>query len=254
MIPILKKNLEAVGLHKNEVSILLVLLENSPMLVSRIARGAKLNRTTTYGVLKMLSEKGLASSARKQGALRYQSIPPDQLPSYIERRREMLAETKKQIAEMIPQLNLIRSKGKTLPRVQFFEGEEGVKQAYEDTLENNREKKLLDITGVDAVFKHFGEKWVRYYLEKRKRLDITCIDLAPESAWAHKSREEDKKYLRETKFLPARYAFDAELSLYDDKVGIFSYSQETPVALIVEDATISDMMKKLFTCLETVAQ
>lgn len=250
----LKKALETIGLNKNEVAVLLVLLERGPSLVSAIAKAAGLNRSTTYGVLKLLSDKGLASSVKKDGVMRYQSIAPDQLPGYIERRRDVLAETKQQITDLVPQLKLLRSKGKTLPKVQFFEGEEGVKQAYEDTLENNREKTLKDITGVDAVFRRLGEDWLKYYLQKRAKLGIRCVDLAPESDWARKSKNDDEKYLRTTKFLPAQYGFNAELALYDNKVGIFSYSQENPIALIVEDDTISDMMKKLFDCLEKVAK
>lgn len=254
MLPRLKKALEPIGLNKNELAVLLVLLEHDLMLASSVAKTAKLNRSTTYGVLKSLANKGLASSVKRSGGTRYQSIAPEQLPNYLERRRDALADTKKLIVEFIPQLKLLRTKGKTLPKVQFYEGEAGVKQAYEDTLDNNREKKLKDITGVDAVFRRFGEAWTEYYQQKRARLGIECTDLAPESEWARKSKNDDKKYLRMTKFLPAQYGFDAELALYDNKVGIFSYSQEHPVALIIEDDTISDMMQKLFDFMETAAK
>ncbi|MEK7604338.1 MAG: helix-turn-helix domain-containing protein [Patescibacteria group bacterium] len=254
MIPSLKKALESIGLNKNEMAVLLVLLESSPMLVSAVAKAAKLNRSTTYGVLKLLADKGLASSGNKKGVVRYQSIAPEQLPSYIERRRDALADTKQQVEALLPQLKLLRAKGKTLPKVHFFEGVEGVKQAYEDTLENNQGKVLKDISGVDAAFERLGEEWATYYLKKRTRLGIKCVDLAPESEWAHKNKENDKKYLRTTKLLPAKYGFDAELALYDNKIGIFSYAQENPIALIIEDDTVSDMMQKLFDCLETVAR
>lgn len=254
MLPPLKKALETIGLNKNEVAVLLVLLERGPMLVSSIAHTAKINRSTAYGVLKLLADKGLASSVKKGSAERYQSIAPEQLPGYIERRRDILAETKQQIAELVPQLKLLRSKGKTLPKVQFFEGAEGVKQAYEDTLENNKGKLLKDISGIDAAFRTLGESWATYYLKKRAKLGIKCSVLAPEGEWARKAREDDTKYLRRTKFLPARYGFEAELALYDNKVGIFSYAQENPIALIIEDNTVSDMMQKLFGCLETVAK
>jgi len=76
------------------------------------------------------------------------------------------------------------------------------------------------------------------------------VDLAPESEWARKSKADDEKYLRVTKFLPAQYGFDAEISLYDNKVGIFSYAKENPVALIIEDDTISDAMRKLYAFIE----
>ncbi len=246
MFPPLKKALETIGLSANETAVLLVLLENGHMFVAAIARAAKLNRTTTYGVLKLLGEKGLVSSIRKEGAIRYQSIAPDQLPAYIERRRESLEESKDQLIELIPQIKLLRSKGKTLPKVQFFEGKEGVMQAYEDTLENNREKILRDITGIDAVFNSFDIGWIEYYLKKRAGLGIRCIDLVPDTDWGRKSAADDSKYLRTTKFLPPEHSFGAELSIYDNKVWIFSYAQQNPVAVIVEDETIAAMMKTLF--------
>ena len=254
MFPPLKKALETIGLNKHEVAVLLVLLERGPSLVSAIAKAALLNRSTTYGVLTLLSDKGLASSVKKEGVVRYQSIAPEQLPGYIERRRDVLAETKHQVAELVPQLKLLRSKGKTFPKIQFFEGKEGVKQSYEDTLENNKGKKLKDISGVDAAVVRLGEDWANYYWQKRVKLGIKADVLASESEWASKIKTNDEKHLRTTKFLPAQYGFDAELALYDNKVGIFSYSQENPVALIIEDDTISDMMKKLFDCLEKVAK
>jgi len=254
MLPPIKKALETLGLNNNEVAVMDVLLENGPMFVATIAKEAQLNRSTTYGVLKLLSDKGLTSSIKKKGVVRYQSIIPDQLPSYIERRREILAETKQQVAELVPQLKLLRSKGSSLPKVQFFEGEEGVKQAYEDTLENNKGKLLKDISGVDAAFRRLGSDWAKYYLEKRARMGIKCIDLAPESIQALKNQVDDEKYLRMTKFLPSQYAFEAELALYDNRVGIFSYAQDNPVALIIEDNTVSDMMQKLFDFLETAAK
>lgn len=251
MLPVIKKALKEIGLSEKESLVLMALLESGPMLASAVAKAAKLNRTTTYGILKELAEKGLASSVKKHGATRYQSIAPELLPSYIERRREALAESKKEVQDLLPQIKLLRSKGKILPKVQFFEGEEGVKQAYEDTLINNKGGVLKDITGVDAVFRRLGENWVKYYLQKRAKLGIKCTDLAPESEWARKSKEDDAKYLRTTKFIPAQYGFNAEFALYDNKVSIFSYAQENPVAIIIEDETVSDMMQKLFDYMES---
>ncbi|MCR4281145.1 MAG: hypothetical protein NUV88_02320 [Candidatus Kaiserbacteria bacterium] len=253
-MPQLKKALQAIGLSGNEISVLLALLKDSPLYAVRIAREAKLNRTTTYGVLKLLAGKGLVSIDSKKGATRYQSISPDQLPGFIERQREALADTKKQVTDMIPQLKLLRAKGKVLPKVQFFEGPEGVMQAYEDTIENNSEKFLRDITGIDAVYTKMDPKFVQYYLNKRARLGVECSNLVPESEWARKSKADDEKYLRTTRFLPAESNFDAEVSIYDNKVGIFSYAQENPMAVIIEDETISHMMKKLFDCLKQNAK
>ncbi len=148
--------------------------------------------------------------------------------------------------KLIPQIKLLRTKGKVLPKVQFFEGKEGVLQAYEDVLENNKEKLLRGITGMDAVYKEFGEKWVEYFISKRTRLGTQCINLVPETEGGKRSKEDDQKYRRTTKFLPEKYNFAGDISIYDNKVGIFTYVQENPVAVIIEGNDIADMMKQLF--------
>ncbi|OGG51495.1 hypothetical protein A3C18_03100 [Candidatus Kaiserbacteria bacterium RIFCSPHIGHO2_02_FULL_54_11b] len=253
-MPQLRKAFESIGLGHKEIGVLEVLLQGGLMYAAAVAKGAKLNRTTTYGILKELSGKGLVSSTKQQGVLRYQSIAPELLPGYIERRGKELLDMKTEVAEMVPQLQLMRSKGSVLPKVQFFEGAEGMQQAYEDTLEGNREKKIRDITGIDAVVNNLDQKFVTYYLEKRARLGIECTDVVPETELSKKSKDDDKKYLRETRFIPSKFNFDGEISIYDNKVGIFSYAPKAPAAIIIEDKTIAHMMKQLFDYLATTAK
>ena len=246
--------LSGIGLNLNESVVLGTLLKGGPMYASRVGKEAHLNRTTTYGVLHELIEKGLVSKVKARSATQFQAISPELLPEYIAKRRQDLVEKEKELRDTIPQLLLLRSKGSVLPKVQFFEGEEGVKQAYEDTLDNNKEKFLRDITGIDAVFNRFEAGWIEYYLKKRARLGIRCVDLAPDTEWGKKSKLDDEKYIRTTKFIPAKYGFDAEISIYDDKVGFFSYAKENPIAVLIEDETIADAMKKLFDYMEQSAR
>lgn len=242
----LQDALENMGLGDKEIRVLLVLLERGSMFVAAVAKAAKLNRTTTYGILKELSDNGLVSSVKKEGAVRYQSIEPDLLPGYIERKGNELLETKSAVAKLIPQLKLVRAKRRALPKIQFFEGKEGVEQAYEDTLENNHGKVLSQITGIDAVYTKLDQKFVKYYLEKRTRLGITSTYITPDTEVARKESATDERYIRKARFIPRQFNFDSEIAIYDDKVGIFSYSQENPVALLIEDATIAHTMKTLF--------
>ena len=246
MPPVIRKALKEIGLSDKESAVLLVLIEKGPLYAAAISKAAKLNRTTAYGILKELSSKGLVSQIKRDGADQWQSIAPELLPGYIERRRDALTESSKAVENALPQIKLLRTKGKALPKVQFFEGVDGLKQAYEDTLENNKEKRLRDITGIDAAFNLFDAAWIEYYLKKRAKLGVQCVDLVPDTDWGHKSKLDDEKYIRTTKFLPREHGFDAEVSIYDNKVGIFSYAENNPVAILIEDDTISHMMKTLF--------
>jgi len=255
MFPPLKKTFENLGLSEKQIAVLSVLLENGgSMLVTSIGKAAKLNRTTTYDILRELVAKGLASQVKKDGAFRYQSIAPESLPAYVERQREILEESKKEIAELIPQIKLLRSKGRSVPKVQFFEGVEGVRQAYEDILENNPEKFLRGITGMDAVYSNLDETWLEYFLKKRTRLGIRCVDLAPETEGGKRSKADDERFIRTTKFLPPQYNFEGDISIYSNKVAIFSYDRENPVGIIIEDDAIAYMMKQFFDFASSVAK
>ncbi len=250
MLPNLRTALKSIGLAEKEMRVLLVLLENGPMYAAAIAKAAKLNRTTTYGLLKELSEKGLASSIDKKGTIRFQSIDPELLPSYIERRQKDLEESKRLVEEALPQIALLRSRGAVLPKVQFFEGKKGIEQAYEDTLVNNKSGVLHEVSGIDGVYTHLDPAFVKYYAEKRTKLGIHSTYITPDSPIARKQKEDDKKYLRSAKFIPAKFSFNSEIAVYDNKVGMFSYALENPVAILIEDETLAKTMRTIFDFME----
>ncbi len=249
-----RKALETIGLGDKAVRVLIVLLENGPMFVASVARAAKLNRTTTYGILKELSEKGLASSAKKDGVTRYQSIAPELLPGYIERRGKELLEMQAEISTLLPQIKLLRSKGSTLPKVQFFEGKEGMLQAFAGKLDNNKAKVIYEITGMDAGYEKLGPQFIDYYLKKRTAMKIKSEYIAPDTPFARKEAENDEKYYRQVKFIPAQYAMDTEISIYGDNVCIASFAAENPVAIVIEDETIAHTMKTLFDYVRSTAK
>lgn len=253
MPPTIKRALESIGLGDKEVRVLLVLLENGPMFAAAVARAAKLNRTTTYGILKELASKGLVSSS-SGAATKYQSIAPELLPAYIERRGNELLEMQKQVSEVVPQLKLLRAKGKILPKVQFFEGKEGIEQAYEDKLMNNQSKIIYEFTGMDAGYDKLGPKFVEYYLKKRTGLRIHSEYIATDTPFARKEALEDEKYLRKVKFIPPQYAMETEISIYDNKVSLTSFSAENPVTILIEDENLARTMKTLFDYIESTTK
>ena len=246
-----KKALESLGLRPKEIQVLLVLLEHGPMLVAALAKAAKLNRTTTYGILKDLAESGLVTSAKHGSSLRYQSISPELLPAYIERRGKELIETKESLEKLIPQIKLLRSKAKALPKVQFFEGTEGIKQAFEDKLANNEGKVLYEFTGMDAGYAKMDHAFIDYYLNKRAKLRIFSTYISPDTPLSRKTAEDDDRLYRKVKFIPEKYAIATEVSIYDNKVSISSFSPENPVAVLIEDENIAQTMKQLFNFIES---
>ena len=254
MPPVVSKALKEIGLSEKERSVLLVLLERGPILASAIAKAAKLNRTTTYGILHELAEKGLVSSSKKEGGTRYQSITPDMLPTYIRRRREALAESEKEIEDVVPQILLLRSKGKVLPRVQYFEGARGVEQAYMDMAEHNNGKIIYALTGLEGAVTGLDPKFMNHFIETRMSRGIRAEYIVPETEIAREATKDDAKKMRVAKFIPRQFNFNTEICVYDQKVSILSYALENPIALIIEDETISHAMRQIFNYIQSTAK
>lgn len=247
MPPIVKTALEKLGLPAKEIAVLLVLLQNGPMLATHIAKVAKLNRTTTYGLLGELAEKGLVSSIMKKGqATRYQSIAPEMLPGYIERKQDELLASKRELEEVLPQISLLRTKGKLLPKVQYFEGARGVEQAYEDMLEHNNGKMIYALTGLEGAMSALTPKFQDYFIGKRVRMGIQAEYVVPETDVARKATENDVQKKRVARFIPPEFNFNTEICVYDNRVNILSYAKENPIALIIEDETIAQAMRQVF--------
>ncbi len=94
---------------------------------------------------------------------------------------------------------------------------------------------------------HCGQ--AKFHLRARFGIGGTTIVQAGERG--EKVKTEDDRYGRVTKFIPPKYDFNGEVSIYGKKVGLFSYAHENPVALIIEDETIAHMMKQIFDYIES---
>lgn len=244
----LTEALHDTGLDEVEIKTFIFLLRHDVGLkVSDIARRLKLNRTTLYGILKTLVDKGLVSSSEKRGVLLFQSIEPHRLVDYLERARERLAKNIKKIEDLVPAITSLRNQEERYrPNIKFFDGTEGIKQAYEDLIRNNKEKLVYGFTGAHAIYNLMDMDWIDYVLEKRPLMGVKWLALAVESPWARKMSESDATQLRVTKFLPPEYNFDIELAAYDDKAFIVSFAEDHPWAMIISDRKIAETVKALF--------
>ncbi|MDR0860572.1 MAG: helix-turn-helix domain-containing protein [Candidatus Peribacteria bacterium] len=94
---------------------------------STIARHAGEKRVTVYAILKELIKRGIFTSVVKEEITYFSPISPEQLAYIYE-------EKYKTLKEKVPELMAIVDKFGNLPKVQFFEGVEGLKRMYDDQL------------------------------------------------------------------------------------------------------------------------
>lgn len=240
--------LQDAGLSLSEATTLIALLQHEEgVRASDLAKEARLNRTTLYGVAKSLTEKGLVSVVEERGVLRYQSIRPEFLVDYIERAKHQLETSAEEVKKVLPLLQAARADiGHPYPTVQFFEGREGIKQIYEDTVKNNKSKTLYGFLGADAGLEFMGYDWINTYIASRMKHGVKAYTVATDTQALRGFQSRDNQELRSTKLLPPGYEFELEVVVYDDKVLIASFQPERPLAVLIEDSEIAKMMKALF--------
>ena len=236
--PILLELLADTKFDQKEAQVYLALLELGQTTVSRIAQKSGIKRTTIYLSLENLMKKGLITTFKVGNKALYYAEDPRSL--------ERLAEEQKdRISKMMPQLlaftNLIDKK----PKIRYFEGTEGIKDAYRDTL-NYRDQETLAWASQEAV-KYFDSDWLtNVYLPKRVEKKIWQRTIAPDNPEIRNFTDKDQIHLRQTRFIPKdQMPLEVEINLYG-KQNIAVMSFEEKIGLIIESKKIYNTLKSIF--------
>jgi sugar-specific transcriptional regulator TrmB len=229
------------GLSSNEAKVYLVLLELGKGTVTQITRKAGLNRTTGYDILDNLVTKGLASISGKEPKQEYVAESPDKVVFLLEQEINQKAEQLKKMKSIMPEIKSLHNVAGR-PKVRFYEGAQGLKDVYEDTLTSHEEIRAYatydDMQG--ALPGYFPE-----YFFRRAKKNIPIRAIFPFTQKGLDLSRDDDAQKRKTAMVPAdKYYFSPEINIYDNKVMIASWKEK--LGIIIESAEISDAMKKMF--------
>src|SRR3989338_2707341 len=238
----LKNLLIDVGLKPKEADVYLAILALGQGTASKIARKAHVARTTVYEILSLLFDKGLVTLTGKEPKQEYMAESPENLRVYIESELGKIQtdlEDAKNI--LIPQLKSIHNVG-SRPKVMFYEGEEGLKKVYEDTLTSHEE--IRAYATYDDMQKALPGYFPEYFYRRAgKGIPIKAIFPFTKAGVELSGFNEAQK--RETAMVPAdKYYFSPEINIYDNKVMIASWKEK--LGIIIESNEIADAMKKVF--------
>lgn len=234
------KTLAQFGLTHNQTKIYLALLELGEAKVQDIAKGAAVLRTTVYEVLEQLKNLGIASQYNRAGVRLYMAEPPRKLEQILEFK-------KKSIQEIIPELESIYNIGGFKPKIKYYEGLEGYKTVYEDTL-TAAGKRLYGILSMKDMLDKLGEKYMDDYIVRRVKAGIylSIIRIGPHEIkhiWP-----EGPKEMRSVRLAPDNFVFPLTMYIYDNKVSLMSTKREN-FSLIIESREFMQTQKALFDAL-----
>ena len=243
------QNFKKLGFTDKETAVYLALLELDSATPAQIAKKADINRTSCYDVLENLTNKGLIGKIKKKKKIFFISGDPKRLISYFEREREEkdkeIVNKQQMVSEMLPELaSLIKPKS-AKPKVTFFEGEKGVREAYEDTL--NSKETILAYANVQTMHEGLPKFFPEYY-KRRAKANIHIKAIMPQNKLSQERALHNKEEIRESAFFPdPKMTFSPEVNIYNDKMLIASWPEK--MAVLIESKELADLQKLIFNLL-----
>lgn len=231
----LEKFLKNLGLKEKDQKVYLALLKLGDATCSRVARVARIKRTTTYHVLENLKEKGLISAYTEKGVKRFVAESPGKLKDVLE--GQLFA-----LEKYLPSLQSFYNLAKLKTEIKFFEGEEGAKQISEDVL-SSKEKMIFSLGSIKNVKEAIGVS-IRFTKRRvAKRIFEKALRIKKEFGEDYLRRQ--KEELKEVRFLPESLEIPVLILIYGKKVGVIC-SPEEGFSFIIESEDFSRTMKLIF--------
>jgi HTH-type transcriptional regulator, sugar sensing transcriptional regulator len=239
---ITQKQLINLGFNSKEAGVYLALMELGPSTAAEIARKAKINRTTGYDILESLAGDGLVFLTGEAKIKKYAAESPEKVIKFLENKIRKITEQIGEAQNLLPQLLSIYN-AKEKPKVKFFSGGEGMKEAMEDTLTAQGE--ILAYAIGDDVLQALSEEYVKDYFKKRVAKNISIRAIGPDTEEDRAIILNDKQELRTSLLVPKdKFYFSTETDIYNNKILIASWREK--FAVIIESNEIAESQKKVF--------
>ena len=223
----------------------LALVELGPSSVREISAKSKVNRGTSYDILKSLIALGIVSYYNKESKQYFMAEAPEKLLSAIDQKKEDLEEVRKNVQESLPLIKTLFKKQGGKPVVKFYEGSKGVRQIFEDVLDevsSSADKSYYLYSSATAEHRKNVYGSMPDFSERRikKGIKVKIISLGEDGQLV--GLDERKQMPVGNQDLKATHEI-----IYAGKVVHISIdSNDEPVGVVIQNQEIYNMQKMIF--------
>ena len=236
----LYNTLEQLGLSTLEITVYLEILQMGSIQASVVARRLSLNRSTTRYTLENLVKKKLIIQSKKNSTFYFTPENPEKIVLLLRTQQAELKNKEQQVQNIMGDLKGLQNPNSALPKVQFFEGTEGLISIYEDIL---KESKLnnVDIFGYSQttpqhVYPEVWEYLINTYTPARKKIGNKAFMIFPDNKENETYLNAGKELNRTTLLVPTEeFPFQSAMQIYGTKVALFSRQQGGDLSGILID-------------------
>jgi len=237
-----KHLLAEVGLDSKEAAVYLKLLTFGACPVKKISDSVNLNRIRTISVLKNLQQLGLVISFKRNKKDLYQAEDPKKLFDVISQKERGLSSTRRQVAELMPEMRSIYAQTNTKTLTRHFEGKKGSALVLKDIIQT--------VSGLsDKTYRSYSSSLIRRALGKELTTYV-------KNRIAHKVKVKiissfttgDVLPLAERRLNGSKKDPAVHIMIYGNKMAVFSINphDNQPQATVIEDVGLVESQRMIF--------
>lgn len=237
------------GLTKNEIDVYLTLLSVGSAPASVLGNRLGMNRSTAWYTCTKLRKKGLVNRIQQGETHFFNYEPPTQLKELIHKKRKELDDKELHLNGVIKHLEEAFAPQVQLPKVQLFEGIEGVKKVYEDIIRDvPQQGELLSFLGDGRQMELLIAKQMNDFVHKRVEKKVRHYVIGFQQVKSVTLKKTDKDHLRKICLLP-KGSFKnegGELMVCNHKLYSFFVEGGGLFVSVTESETLAQMQRQLF--------
>lgn len=235
--------LQKIGLTPSEIAVYEALLRLGESTPVALQTPTGLSRTNLYNVLASLKSKGLASETGGAKTL-FRPASPELLRTIAKQKDEEVHIISKEIDALIPTLNSQYSLTTGKPIVRYFEGEDGVEDALNDSLTTTD---IIRTFVDDSAAETTGADLNLRYVQKRNKLGVGKRIIAT-NVKNISALKASQNAITEIRVLNNNTALGTAIEIYDKRISLLTV-RENKIGVILEDGSIANSHRVLFDAL-----
>ena len=234
----IKEALEQIDIIGKRADIYLACLEMGGATAYAIAKKVGLKRPTVYDILSQLLNEGLVYKSLKANKKYYFPADPARLLKKAKEKED-------NIKAILPDLESLYNAPKIKPTIRYYEGKEGIKEMYDDSLKSLKKgDEILGYVG-EGVLQHLP-KYADDYVAERVSKGIRFRGIYKKEKGIMEYMAKNQEQLRTVRLLdPKNFPVNNETDIYANKIAIASYGKEM-FGMIIESEEIARAQRAIF--------
>ena len=225
----IEKVLDNLGFSPNEIKIYLALNDHGSSKAGKIAKIAKIDRSSCYNSLQRLIEKGLVSYVSIGQVRWFQATGPQKLLHYIKEQEE-------DIKEVLPELDARHKASKVTGQVRLFKGIKGIRTILQDILRTGKSNFVFgNESQLEERMPVYQQQFVRQL--KEKKMFVKEI--------VREDRDHPTSNPKQTRYVSKSIESPVVTNIYGDKIALLIWTDE-PEGIIIENEAAAKAYRSYF--------